>query len=944
MTDPVAIPLGGYVSGGGGTIPILGVAEPEIVSNTSLVLSLAQADPLVLKITSDGSITSMLSVTVPLISGKTWLIKNQTSEGYPIKIVGSTGTGIIIPNGAYALATTDGTNVYNGQPASGGLTVTFQPGGTASGTVFTNWTLLRKFAEAVVQLSLNATAQITYIFDVSYNSGSAAIPANEFIPGTNITITSAGESEGTTVLNISAGVTFPDLNTEQSGTISLSNIFVEDFGTTAPLATFSGGGGVTFNLSNVFWSNQHNGTASFSVDTGGQITIYASGGCNIGSNGVATRAFALTDSASNIVCPSLSQTIVGPLSLQGTAAGTIQITAYAGSSISSSHDGAAYVISATSDCTINPLITTPVTWLDDASRVAYIPATSTNWTTSPISAGAAPALIATGLDLLAAAVHAGGGGGGGITALTGDGTASGSGSVVLTVAKIHGTSVPAGGSLTTGNAAYVSGASAATYSALNLAGGAGWITGALPVANLAHGTAAQVLVTNSGASAPAWVSFAGDVTVSASGATAVGSIGGVAWPTSGTGVLTWNGTTFSWGAGGSGISALTTDVAASGTGSVTARVQALGGPSGAGGVIPMGDGTHNFEFAMATSLQTTPPSLGIVGAPGFAASASDGGAGGLVSLVGGSGAVGTGTNKVGGNGADLTVGGGPGGNSTGTAANSAGGNATIWTGPAGSGGSGTAGTTGFFTVRLGGQGATPAVQLHGDTADYISLGGPQSGTGEVAQSGFIRTPADPSVPILVSRNSSNTGDLAIIDREVITGNETVLFGSTSINNVQIGAATRLVYNAPVHRFIGGNFLWAVQTGQGTPSSQNTTIVRDAGFATCPTAADTALYSFTPPVGTSGVIKFYIVARALTAPSSGATGDTWIGERTMAFKNLSGTPAAIGTFGGPVTISDTSLSSTVGVSIAGSSSLTIQLSNTCGATLDATLTVSELIYN
>ena len=88
------------------------------------------------------------------------------------------------------------------------------------------------------------------------------------------------------------------------------------------------------------------------------------------------------------------------------------------------------------------------------------------------------------------------GGGGGISALTGDVTASGSGSVAATVARINGATVPAAGALTTGNGPYVSGASALTYSALNLAGGSGWVTGLLPVANFAPGTSGQVFVSN----------------------------------------------------------------------------------------------------------------------------------------------------------------------------------------------------------------------------------------------------------------------------------------------------------------------------------------------------------------------------------------------------------------------------------------------------------------
>jgi trimeric autotransporter adhesin len=70
---------------------------------------------------------------------------------------------------------------------------------------------------------------------------------------------------------------------------------------------------------------------------------------------------------------------------------------------------------------------------------------------------------------------------------------------VSVVARVNGATVPIAGALTTGNAAYVSGASALTYSALNLAGGSGWVTGLLPVANIApSGTNTQVLTTTGG--------------------------------------------------------------------------------------------------------------------------------------------------------------------------------------------------------------------------------------------------------------------------------------------------------------------------------------------------------------------------------------------------------------------------------------------------------------
>lgn len=79
----------------------------------------------------------------------------------------------------------------------------------------------------------------------------------------------------------------------------------------------------------------------------------------------------------------------------------------------------------------------------------------------------------------------------GITQLTSDVTAGpGSGSQAATVVRLNGATIGAAGALVTGNAPYVSGVSALTYSALNLAGGAGWVTGVLPTANQAAQTLA----------------------------------------------------------------------------------------------------------------------------------------------------------------------------------------------------------------------------------------------------------------------------------------------------------------------------------------------------------------------------------------------------------------------------------------------------------------------
>jgi hypothetical protein len=71
--------------------------------------------------------------------------------------------------------------------------------------------------------------------------------------------------------------------------------------------------------------------------------------------------------------------------------------------------------------------------------------------------------------------------------LIGDATSSGgtTASATTVVVKIHGATVPAAGALTTGNVLQVNGASSLTYAPINLGGGANYVTGVLPAANVA---------------------------------------------------------------------------------------------------------------------------------------------------------------------------------------------------------------------------------------------------------------------------------------------------------------------------------------------------------------------------------------------------------------------------------------------------------------------------
>lgn len=925
MSDPIAIKLGGYVSGGGGTLPILGVAEPQITSNADLTLSLAQSDPFLLDITSDGTSTAQRKVIVPLIRGKSWFVVNNTSEGFPIQVIGSSGNGVVIAPGGCAMVGTDGTNVYaagsgGGISSSAPLTVTYRPGGVASGLTFTSWSSLVSYVSAAITAGYDGV--VVYQFDDSL--GSVSVSGN--VPGTCMQWVGIGSGySGTTnaTITIQSGTVFSAF----AGFVGCCNLELNHatiVNKSNSLATIAGASHSLSIVMNEFvtWLNQSTSTAAFEITTGAQCAVYLLNNTSVQANPHPPMITVDTGHSSTLAVVANTNCTIGEDAFSGGNTGAITVGLFGNCTlVAQPNYGATYAVTATSDCTVGSLPTGgTVTFKSLSSQTVYSPALPNNWTNAPISAGVAPSADNVALDLLAATVH-GLSSSNGITQLTGDGTATGPGNVALTVVRVNGTTVPAGGSLTAGNSLYASGASSATWSALNLAGGSAWVTGLLPVANIAKGTAGQVFVTNAGATAAAWVSFTGDVTVTGAGVTTVGAIGGNAWPASGTGYLQWNGSTLSWaaGTGGSGITALTGDVTASGSGSVAAAIQTLKGPAGSGGAILLSDGTNGLTLEMLSSLQSTPPLLQIQGATGYVSPAGVGGAGGAVSYIGANGGTATGSNHVGGAGGAVFVGAGNAGNSTGTAANSSGGNLYLFTGAPGSGGSGGSGNVGTFTVALSGQFSTPSISLSDSTADYFAIGAAPAST---AQSGLIRFPAQNGTQCVAIRNHANTADLTLLDGQYSstahTHNWTI---GSGFDNGQIDASTSVtISSANVGWFVnntstGASFLVQDNLPQGIPVTQNQQDNTYRGVVTA--TSNQQLLVFPTTSGKSGNVRLTVVYKATVAPSGGALQDTSSFVWDLTYKNIGGTVSLVGS---PTVVSsanDTHAPTSVGIAASGS---------------------------
>jgi len=150
---------------------------------------------------------------IPPVVEKLYTVVNNTTGGYAIRVIGASGTGVIIPNGATCLIYCDGTNFVAGLSGTSG---NFTVNGNATAT------------------NLIATTNVT---------------ATSFLLGNNATITntltSANVSATSLFATTSNATTFNgttgNVTTVNATTVNASNVTATDFKTTNFTITESGG-------------------------------------------------------------------------------------------------------------------------------------------------------------------------------------------------------------------------------------------------------------------------------------------------------------------------------------------------------------------------------------------------------------------------------------------------------------------------------------------------------------------------------------------------------------------------------------------------------------------------------------------------------------------------------------------------------------------------------
>ena len=89
---------------------ILGRANVIIPADANYILLVSEYTNQFLKVTSGVTLTATHNVVVPVTEGTTYIVQNDTTGGQAIQVIGLSGTGVTIANGATAAVVCDGTN------------------------------------------------------------------------------------------------------------------------------------------------------------------------------------------------------------------------------------------------------------------------------------------------------------------------------------------------------------------------------------------------------------------------------------------------------------------------------------------------------------------------------------------------------------------------------------------------------------------------------------------------------------------------------------------------------------------------------------------------------------------------------------------------------------------------------------------------------------------
>ena len=113
------VPVTGNL-GSGGNFPLLNNGTLVFTSDANHTMIYPEMSANFIKVTSSVALTAQRNLVAPLTSGFTFTIENSTTGGQSIKVIGPSGTGVVIPNGSAVVVACDGANYISAVASSGG--------------------------------------------------------------------------------------------------------------------------------------------------------------------------------------------------------------------------------------------------------------------------------------------------------------------------------------------------------------------------------------------------------------------------------------------------------------------------------------------------------------------------------------------------------------------------------------------------------------------------------------------------------------------------------------------------------------------------------------------------------------------------------------------------------------------------------------------------------
>jgi hypothetical protein len=207
-----------------------------------------------------GTNTAVRNLVAPLVE-KTYVVQNNTTGGYAIQVIGSSGLGVTIPNGIAAYVYCDGTNFYN---AISGSVGNYTVNGNLSVTGTTALSGALTYGGVALSNSVTGTGSMALSASPTFTGIPAAPTASS---GTNTTqlATTAFVQASTTALGLGT------MSTQNANAVAITGGTITGI---TDLAVADGGTGrSTLTANAVLTGNGTSGINSVSPGTSGNLLV-----------------------------------------------------------------------------------------------------------------------------------------------------------------------------------------------------------------------------------------------------------------------------------------------------------------------------------------------------------------------------------------------------------------------------------------------------------------------------------------------------------------------------------------------------------------------------------------------------------------------------------------------------------------------------------------------